>query len=503
MNDIVIIGGGISGLYILEQLSSKYSNMKIKLIERDNRLGGRIWTKYYRSGHVKFETGPWRFHHSHHKLIKLLHQYNLKYKQNSSSHSKSYQKSVQVCSQKKPKTNQSKKNPKAGLSYRDMSLLENKTCLTQQKENLSKIPLVMDSTSKPYDVNLSYEGCYYVVEQGFSELISRISEKLHQYIQTNCLVENVIKNKDSYQITLRRRIGNTYQQESIKCKCLFLCLPPKECLQWSIIQDNLLPLVHSVGTIPLHHIYGYSRQISNFHENKFYLKNDTEISQIISGDFNNNWFQISYSAGENARFFYRLKQAHPGLFNKVLKSKLKELGINIPVSKIESFYWEEAIHYWKPAFKFKIMDSMKGSVYPHPINLPNLFYAGEAFSTIQGWIEGSLETSQLALDAFEATRSGHYIFRPISIPKSAEYVILDNRYLDVKQWKMVHPGSTAAINNHLGEDISKLFRHIKHSHYSWAVVNHIQKYWVLGEKIGNFELKKKTQKDSTTESKHK
>ena len=37
MNDIVIIGGGISGLYILEQLASRYSNMKIKLIERDNR----------------------------------------------------------------------------------------------------------------------------------------------------------------------------------------------------------------------------------------------------------------------------------------------------------------------------------------------------------------------------------------------------------------------------------------------------------------------------------
>ena len=485
--DIVIIGGGISGLYILDQLTSKFSDLKIKLLERESRLGGRIRTKYYQNGDVKFETGPWRFHHSHQRLRTLLDKYQLKYRQNSSSHSNSYLESKYMCSKEKKET--LKKNIiNPGLSYRDVSLLNHKTCLSRQKENLSKIPLIMDSASKPYDVNLSYQGKYFVVNQGFSELVSRMSQKLDQYIETNCLVEDVHKKRDNYHIQLRKRSGNNYTQKKIKCKYLFLCLPPKECFNWSIIQENLLPLVHSVGTIPLHHIYGYSNQISNFHQNRFYLKSDTEISQVISGDFNNNWFQISYSAGENARFFYRLKQTKPQLLGKILREKLSELEIRIPITKIETFYWEEAIHYWKPAFDFNIIKSMNKSVYPHPVNLPGLFYAGEAFSTIQGWIEGSLETSQLALSAFKAFTSGQYIFRPIKVPKSEEYVILDNRYLDVSQWKIVHPGSTQAINNHLREDISRLFRHIKHSHYSWAVVNHIQKFWVLGKKIGYFEF---------------
>ena len=156
---------------------------------------------------------------------------------------------------------------------------------------------------------------------------------------------------------MRKRTGNNYSHKTLKCKYLFLCLPPKECLHWSIIQDNLLPLVHSVGTIPLHHIYGYSNQISNFHQNRFYLKSDTEISQVISGDFHNNWFQISYSAGENARFFYRLKQTKPHLLGKVLREKLSELGLKIPITRIESYYWEDAIHYWKPAFDFNIIES--------------------------------------------------------------------------------------------------------------------------------------------------
>ena len=131
---------------------------------------------------------------------------------------------------------------------------------------------------------------------------------------------------------------------------------------------------------------------------------------------------------------------------------------------------------------------MRNSVYPHPVNLPNLFYANEAFSTIQGWIEGSLETSCLALKTFKAIKNRNFIFKSIKIDNSNEFVILDNRYLDVKSWKLVHPGSTKAINNHLKEDISNLFRHIKHSHYSWAVVYHIQKYWVVNKKVGVFEI---------------
>ena len=36
-------------------------------------------------------------------------------------------------------------------------------------------------------------------------------------------------------------------------------------------------------------------------------------------------------------------------------------------------------------------------------------------------------------------------------------MLFDNRILDVKRWKNVHPGSKEAIVNHLKEDISKLF----------------------------------------------
>ena len=127
MNDIVIIGGGISGLYILDELTSKYSNLKIKLLERDPQVGGRISTKYYKNGSVKYETGPWRFHHSHLNLIKLLDKYNLKYFQNSSSDVSAKNSEIYTCKYGDKKTPNGNANFKqstqtSGLSIRDTSL---------------------------------------------------------------------------------------------------------------------------------------------------------------------------------------------------------------------------------------------------------------------------------------------------------------------------------------------------------------------------------------------
>ena len=75
---------------------------------------------------------------------------------------------------------------------------------------------------------------------------------------------------------------------------------------------------------------------------------------------------------------------------------------------------------------------------------------GESISTIQGWIEGALETTDIALLFWKRRNQP-----PQTFPK--EYVIYDKRILDVGKWKMVHPGSREAIENHMGEDITNLW----------------------------------------------
>ena len=72
--DIVIIGGGISGVFLAYKLLA--TDIKVILFEGDKNLGGRIET--YEKNDSSFEAGAARFHSSHGKLISLIHDLDLR-----------------------------------------------------------------------------------------------------------------------------------------------------------------------------------------------------------------------------------------------------------------------------------------------------------------------------------------------------------------------------------------------------------------------------------------
>lgn len=480
--DFVIIGGGISGLYILDNLQRKYPHLKGILLERSSIMGGHIRTEYNKNHNVVLEKGPWRVHHTHHKLIKLVKQLQLNLLPVSSSKPESTKLTFDICKKTKSKTKKtqkvkSKKLPNGGISYRDNIIQQQGICNYQQAASFSRLPLIMDVTSKPYDVNLQYTGQYYVVKEGLHQIIQNMVEKNSDKIYSNSMVTDVKKIPQGYKIIYQSRNKNIYRNKVIYSKHLFLCLPPHYTKDWDVVKDNLLPLIHSVDSVPLHHIYGYCSNLNKFHNNSFYFTANSELSSIISGDFSNNWFQVSYSGGENARYWNRLKLNHPRKFKETLIDGLRKLNIRVKIDKVKSFYWEKAVHYWKPIYGFNLKRCVENSIYPHPINLPNLYWACEAFSDIQGWIEGALSNCDKVIHKFIKHQEKGVIYKSLT-EKTDDYVLIDNRYIDVSKWKYVHPGSYNAIQFHLKEDISKLFRQIKHSEYSWAILYNLQKGWV-------------------------
>ena len=480
--DCVIIGGGISGLYILNNLK-KYNFKNVLLLERSPFTGGKIKTLYNEQNEVILEKGPWRFHNSHKRVLNLLKNLKLEFKQNTSSQQEAVKYNFDICKKKSVKLKK-KIIKKSGLSYKDSITAISGKCKANYLESFSKLPLIMDSTSKPYDVNLNYKGDYYIVKKGLQSITENLYELNKNNIITNCLVKD-IKNTSGriYRIYYQKREKNNYTNHEINAKYIFLCLPPDYTKSWDIIDKNLQPLIHSVDTLELHHIYGKYKNINNIYNNKFYINTNSELSQIISGDFNNDWFQISYSSGENAKYWNRIKLENPNYFKKILQKSIDNINLKINIEEIKSFYWDKAIHYWKPIYKLNVKKEMLKSIYPHPVNLPNLFWCGEAFSSIQGWIEGALETSDIALNKFNNLLSNVKIFKHIYLKPNQEYMIIDNRYIDIKEWKKIHPGSYSAIQNHLFEDISHLFRQINHSEYSWSIINSLQKYWYYNNRI--------------------
>ena len=68
--DIIIVGGGISGLFNAYKLSE--TGLKILIIEGKGDFGGRIKTVYNKN--IIYESGAARFHGSHSKLLSLINE---------------------------------------------------------------------------------------------------------------------------------------------------------------------------------------------------------------------------------------------------------------------------------------------------------------------------------------------------------------------------------------------------------------------------------------------
>ena len=71
--DYIIVGGGISGLYMAYQLSK--TDKSILIVESTNRWGGRLFTQSEKGS--QFELGAARISSKHKKMMSLLKEFNL------------------------------------------------------------------------------------------------------------------------------------------------------------------------------------------------------------------------------------------------------------------------------------------------------------------------------------------------------------------------------------------------------------------------------------------
>ena len=79
MYDIVIVGGGISGLYTLYKLQQQQPDKKMVLLEKNSYYGGRIYTvkDKVNDEEYTFPAGAARFNKNHERVIKLLKEFKL------------------------------------------------------------------------------------------------------------------------------------------------------------------------------------------------------------------------------------------------------------------------------------------------------------------------------------------------------------------------------------------------------------------------------------------
>ena len=86
--DIIIIGGGISGIYTAYKINKTHPNKTILLLEKESTLGGRVFT--YHDKYMQVEAGAGRFNDGHTLLLELIKELHLTNKLNKISSSAVY-----------------------------------------------------------------------------------------------------------------------------------------------------------------------------------------------------------------------------------------------------------------------------------------------------------------------------------------------------------------------------------------------------------------------------
>ena len=445
--EVIIIGGGISGLFVAKELKKR--KVDFFLLEGSYKLGGRHLT-ITDEDEVLYEGGAWRVHSTHKRMLDLLKSYNLK--------TTFFEKSKEL-----------EKNEIGGISKFDENVLKtNGGVLDSLEKELQTgyqgIDLSVTKTL-PYGVK---KGEFFTIDEGQEKVTQLMGEEIgKKLIKLNHKVVDISKKKTGYSLKILVRKDNKIKEKVLTCKTLFIATPKHSFDNWNITKNFLLPNYHSVESQPLTHIYAKKKVDLNWKKDR--IRPNSALQQTIKPTHSKDWFQISYSGGRVALFWNRILLK----FGKEYVRKFLEKISKLKLEEIKIYHWTNAYHYWIPVPEFKLNKAVEFGVEPNKLKIPNLYIVGECFSSFQGWSEGALETSEMALCSFFEKKSFTTLYRKIP-DKLNEWVLYQNFIIDVKKWKKVHPGSKKAIESHLKEDISFLFHFINHSSLSYAVLNSLK-----------------------------
>lgn len=453
--DYIIVGGGISGLFMAYKLSE--TNSKILLIESSNRLGGRIYTK--KEEGLQFELGAARISSKHTKVMSLLKELKLD----------------DQLIQLSDKINYKLKGSRINFYSLVNELLEGSKLYTKKYlQSINLLQLCIDilgfKTAKLFQGMLGYDSefeqlnahqalrsykqdlftpCdYFIMKQGLSSIIDKLTKQLKEKsnitIQLDTYVTDIGKNY--IQIEKQKRYGT-----SIVC-----CIPYNSLKQFSKFKE--VEDIHSVKPIPLIRIYAkYPKDKSGkvwFH-NLPRIITDNYIRHIIPIDYESGLLMISYTDGIYADMWSNLsKQGNKQLIEHLHKEIKEVLGKEPPKPEfITSHHWSAGVHMWKPGNSVK--DVYKRLL--KPFLTEKVYLVNESFSLHQCWIEGCLDMAYDVLELMdlkferEKPKKGgdkpkrkSKVYTIDQVLKKRNWIVLDIkkqlRIFDVGKWIKDHPG---------------------------------------------------------------
>jgi hypothetical protein len=423
--DIIIVGAGISGLYVARELLKRYPSFSVALAERYKGLGGRTYS-YFPPGFegVHWEMGAGRIHKSHSLLMNLIKEYKLTwvpigddiaYKESSEAPivTNTFE-SVLVPIFIKPLENLSEAVLQSHTIQELMIALygESKT-----REVLSYFPYRTEVTTLRADLALkqfleggemsSHKG-YGVLAEGFGELVARMRADLEArgctILQRHRLL-NLEKGEGST-TDLHFEFGYTEDPKTsgritLRAKRGVVLALHKDAISeipafdgWKILKHlKCEPLLRTYAIFP-------TRAGKSWFTGMTRIVTPERPRYILPMNSINGTIMISYTDADDTNEYMKIQEekGDKALEAQILKD-VRELFPNVKIPKplfFRSHPWTTGTTYWLPGNYSPLNESQK-SIHPLPSKLPHVWLCGESWSLRQAWVEGALEQAKLCL----------------------------------------------------------------------------------------------------------
>lgn len=529
--DLIVVGGGVGGLYLIYQLlKNKNPNNNIKsilLLEKEDRLGGRIKT-ITKNNSIQFESGAGRIGKHHLRLNNLLKELGLI--TTPITNLKTNQKELdQVI----------KYLEEANKQELESTTITNYLTKKGQNELVEKLYQNFPYYSETHVLNglLGLEALkddfnddkkYYILIGGLEQIITQLEKKIREIAKTKNINLDIKLNQEVTKLSQKNHYLETSSGKYIANNQIVLNLPSKALLKL-ITKKHQRQLLERVDGEPLYRLYAKYKpedvsQIEFLWEEKRLLP--PPLRFVIPINKEQGLIMISYTDGEETKFW--VDKLAEGGNNKVIESinqELKKIYPKITFPKpewLEHCYYDVGAHYWKP----KTLDNSNiqklvqenVSILDNPNN--NILIVGEAYSSHQAWIEGALETAEIAHNKIQSKNQNNYqnkiggkkskIKSRIKSKnksnsrhnkkkinknniknkmnkytleevgkhntKKDAWIVIDKKVYDITKWIDKHPGGDIIMRG-VGRDGTQLFEAFRHS----SKAREILKNYLIGE----------------------
>ena len=400
--DILIVGAGIAGLSTATELINANPDLKILIVEKYKQAGGRLHT-IYKKNDIKYEAGAGRIHSSHKHLIKLVKTHGLTLSEinstldwrpsdthiNETDHFFSlFHKYCEILRDLPEPVLRTKTVRDLMIEILGVSLAKNILDTYPYRAEIE----IMSAISSLDLFKTLENGKFFIINEGFSELVKRIVENLRSVnLKFNHEIQRFDYNKEESVYT----VTSIYNKNIVefKTKRLILAIPKSPLEKINPFSPDH-PLLVNLRMEPLLRIYSIYKNSLWFPEKP--IVTDSPLRFIIPIDKGRGVIMSSYLDARDTEPWLEFTKPENA---QLLKSRIHdETQILFPDQLIPTaestipYLWEEGCTYWLPGdYDYKMLS--RTALYPMPEKYPNLHIVGESFSTKQQWVEGALEHS--------------------------------------------------------------------------------------------------------------